>query len=402
MLVGWLSQARSRLRFDYGADEVDRRGLGRPIVSMSMPTSARPYNDRAARPFFDGLLPEGEARRIIAYDLGTAEADTFGLLEAIGRDCAGALSVVIDGDRPPRSDPRHCLLPLDRDAIEHRISNLRFNPLGIDGQVRVSLGGVQEKLLLTSLAHGRWGLPTAEVASTHILKPAVAGLDDVVVNEAACLRFAALTGVAAASATVEQLGARPVLVVKRFDREIEASDHVRRFHQETACQALAVPVASIVQKYEDAGGPSLAAVAALLRRWARPDQLAALLAQTTVNILVGNADAHAMNTSFLLGDDGVTVAPLYDVFSTVAYPQLATTPGMFVANVKDIGRIGRHHLLTEAESWGMSKPIARNVVEAICTRAFEAMQAAVREFPTMPDRLADGLLQRVRTVLETR
>ena len=133
MLVGWLSQARSRLRFDYGADEVDRRGLGRPIVSMSMPTSARPYNDRAARPFFDGLLPEGEARRVIAYDPRTAEADTFGLPEAIGRDCAGALSVVIDGDRAARSDPQQ---GPTSDLIRSALT----------GRFRVSLGGVQEKV----------------------------------------------------------------------------------------------------------------------------------------------------------------------------------------------------------------------------------------------------------------
>jgi serine/threonine-protein kinase HipA len=39
--------------------------------------------------FFEGLLPEGEARRMIAYDYSLDERDTFGLLVALGRDCAG-------------------------------------------------------------------------------------------------------------------------------------------------------------------------------------------------------------------------------------------------------------------------------------------------------------------------
>ncbi|WP_445152817.1 HipA domain-containing protein [Baekduia sp. Peel2402] len=40
------------------------------------------------------------------------------------------------------------------------------------------------------------------------------------------------------------------------------------------------------------------------------------------HLLVGNADAHAKNMSLLHVEDGVRLAPLYDVVSTAVYPDL--------------------------------------------------------------------------------
>jgi serine/threonine-protein kinase HipA len=296
-LLGRLSRVRGGVKFAYDHTVLERVGLGRPIVSMSMPTSARPYPDRSARPFFDGLLPEGEARRIIAYDFNIAESDTFGLLRMIGRDCAGALTILPEDERPLAPRRAVDLAPLERASIDRLIANLRYHPLGVDATVRASLGGVQEKLLPTSRGYGSWALPAPNVASTHILKPTITGLDDTVMNEAICLRFAALAGVRAAAVALDRFGGRDVLVVQRFDRRRRPTGQVTRVHQENACQALAVPVAATALKYEADGGPSLRTVAALLTRWSTADQLDELLRQTTVNVLVGNADAHAVNTS---------------------------------------------------------------------------------------------------------
>jgi serine/threonine-protein kinase HipA len=394
-LVGRLTQVRRQLRFEFDRALIERVGLGRPVVSLSLPTSAGPYTDRSAKPFFDGLLPEGEARRIIAYDFGMPESDTFGLLRMIGRDCAGALSL-LPADEPPPAPERTTDLPeLTGDAIDAMIANLRYHPLGVDDTVRASLGGVQEKLLLTVRSPGSWALPTTAVASTHILKPAIAGLTDTVANEAVCLRFAAHAGVRAASVSTARFGGREVLVVERFDRHRELTGHVTRAHQETACQALAVPVAATARKYEDAGGPSLRAIARLLTRWSTADQLDELLRQTTVNVLVGNADAHAMNVSFMIDDDGVTLSPLYDVFSTVAYPQLSVTPGMYVDGIRDIRSITRGNLVREAVSWGIGAARAQEVVAAVCDLADAALSRAIAETDGVPAPLADALTERV-------
>jgi hypothetical protein len=48
--------------------------------------------------------------------------------------------------------------------------SLRQHPLGVDEEVRVSLGGLQSKLLLVETADG-WARSAAGTPSTHILKP---------------------------------------------------------------------------------------------------------------------------------------------------------------------------------------------------------------------------------------
>jgi serine/threonine-protein kinase HipA len=405
-LLGYLTRTGSTIRFRYETEVVEQFGLGRPIISMSLPTSASAYSDRQCRPFFDGLLPEGQARRIIAYDLAIPEADTFEMLAFLGRECAGALAVLPEGEEPLPAASANALPALSRAEIDALIANLRFEPFGSGAGLRVSLGGVQEKLLLTDLSAAtgtaletekRWVLPTGAVASTHILKPEIAGLVGNVANEAHCLRFAALAGVTAATCEIATFADRQVLVVHRFDRTKGEGGIIERMHQETACQALAVPVASVTRKYQDAGGPSLADIAQLLLRWGDPSCLEQLLKQCAIHALVGNADAHAMNFSFVLSPTGeVSIAPMYDVFSTIAYPHLTTTPGMFIDNCRDIRAVTRGNLLNEAVSWGLSPAKATDVLESVFAGVPLALNQALHDVP-VNDELSEVLQNRINT-----
>jgi serine/threonine-protein kinase HipA len=406
LLLGYLTGSGSTIRFRYETEVVDRFGLRRPIISMSLPTSASAYADRQCRPFFDGLLPEGQARRIIAYDLAIPEADTFAMLAVLGRECAGALAVLPEGEQPLPAASANALPALTRAEIDALIANLRYEPFGSRAGLRVSLGGVQEKLLLTDLsgaagttqeAEARWVLPTGAVASTHILKPEIAGLVGNVANEALCLHFAALVGVAAATCEIETFADRQVLVVRRFDRTKGEGGIIERMHQETACQALAVPVASVTRKYQDAGGPTLADIAQLLLRWTDPSCLEQLLKQCAIHALVGNADAHAMNFSFVLSPAGeVSVAPMYDVFSTIAYPHLTTTPGMFIGGCRDIRSVTRVNLLDEAVSWGLSLQGATEILASVFAEAQNSLDLALEQVSVAPQ-LSELLRNRVST-----
>ena len=408
-LLGYLASTGSTIRFRYESEVVEQFGLGRPIISMSLPTSASAFSDRQCRPFFDGLLPEGQARRIIAYDLAIPEADTFAMLAVLGRECAGALAVLPEGEEPLPAASANPLPELSRAEIDTLIVNLRFEPFGSGAGLRVSLGGVQEKLLLTDLSAAigtmgtrhetekRWVLPTGAVASTHVLKPEIAGLLGNVSNEALCLRFAALVGVAAATCEIATFADRQVLVVQRFDRTKGIGGVIERMHQETACQALAVPVASVTRKYQDAGGPTLQDIARMLLRWADPSCLEQLLKQCAIHALVGNADAHAMNFSFVLSPAGeVSVAPMYDVFSTIAYPHLTTTPGMFIGGCRDIRSVTRLDLLDEAVSWGLSSQRATEILESVFAEAQKSLENALEEVPVAPQ-LSELLRNRVTT-----
>src|SRR4051794_14309768 len=59
-------------------------------------SAALPLDGPDERPgtFFATLLPEGGARARLATRLGVSEDNDFALLEAVGGDCAGALSLL--------------------------------------------------------------------------------------------------------------------------------------------------------------------------------------------------------------------------------------------------------------------------------------------------------------------
>src|ERR1700730_243972 len=96
--VGQLDQTAGRLSFPYEA-----ACLGRPDavpLSASLPLRANPFDDRAARPFFVGLLPEQERRGPVARASGVSGGTAFALLDAIGGACAGAVNFTHPGKRP--------------------------------------------------------------------------------------------------------------------------------------------------------------------------------------------------------------------------------------------------------------------------------------------------------------
>jgi hypothetical protein len=77
--------------------------------------------------------------------------------------------------------------------------------------VRISLAGVQEKLLLTRMPGGTWGRPVDGTPSTHILKPEIARLPNAVDNEAFCMRLAKHLGLPVASAEITMVDGRKLV-----------------------------------------------------------------------------------------------------------------------------------------------------------------------------------------------
>ena len=65
--IGTLSQIDGRLNFSYESDWLNTRNA--IPLSQSLPLQAEAFDDRATRPFFAGLLPEGDKRKLIAQAL---------------------------------------------------------------------------------------------------------------------------------------------------------------------------------------------------------------------------------------------------------------------------------------------------------------------------------------------
>lgn len=386
--IGELAPERGRLVFAYAPGVVASRG-GRPVLSVGMPARPRPYRGGAVRAFFDGLLPEGEARRMIAYDLGLDGDDVFALLVALGRDSAGALVIAPASEAPPEAGTPE---PVDDRGIAERLRRLHVEPLGVDERVRLSLAGVQEKLLLAR-ADDRWCLPVDGAPSTHILKRQHALLPDTVANEGFCMRLAAHAGLPVAAVSAIAFDGVEVLCVERFDRiRGSGGGEVARVHQEDLCQALGLPPQ---RKYEEAGGPSLRDAALVLDRWSvDPGAREQLLDLTVLNVAIGNADAHGKNVSLLhLPSGRIELAPAYDLMSTTHYPQASVTPGMLIGGVRDITAVTLPDLVREAAGWGLSAETARERALSLLGRLPEAAERAAAEIAPPPG-LADAVRRR--------
>jgi serine/threonine-protein kinase HipA len=324
-------------------------------ISLSLPLSQESFTPAESRPFFEALLPEGAVREQIASQLKLAASDSFGLLAELGRDCAGALQI-LDAERT--SDPPSVRW-LDEVELDVLIEDLPRHPLGMqraDEHLRLSLAGVQHKAVLVRGDQGRFGKPLDGMPSSHILKPELPDSDypGLASNEYFCMRLAARCGLSAAGVELIKSAGRPCLVVERFDREQVTSPH-RRVHQEDLCQALGLTPDF---KYQKEGWklPSYRALADLLDEhspFPGLDRLAG--AQAAVfHYLIGNADAHAKNISLIYTRDGVRLAPLYDVVSTAAYPDLSTELALSIGDELDPDAVTSIHWLDLADDFGLN------------------------------------------------
>ncbi len=145
---------------------------------------------------------------------------------------------------------------------------------------------------------------------------------------------------------------------------------VRRLHQEDFCQALGVVAG---RKYAAEGGPGFRQCFDLVRRaCSRPAvELLKLLDAAILQVLLGNADAHGKNYSLLYREDGIALAPLYDLLSTVAYPELSPVFAMKIARRATLQELRRGDWDRFAGGIGLGAPIDRRRVSELAELALE-------------------------------
>jgi serine/threonine-protein kinase HipA len=310
-----------RLRFDY--EDTYRGHPNATPLSVSMPTTVRSHSDAAITPWLWGLLPDNQAvLERWARDFHASAFSPFSLLASpIGHDCAGAVRFAAPEHVDEVLAKPGMITWLTDEEVALRLRELRQDTTAWLGQQftgQFSLAGAQAKTALL-YEDGRWGVPAGSAATSHILKPAVAGLDDHDLNEHLCLDAAGRAGLVVARTRVECFGDESAIVVDRYDR-LRADDRLVRIHQEDIAQALGVHPA---RKYQNEGGPGPREVARLLR-----DVMPPSVADEAVwrffdalawNWLIAGTDAHAKNYSLLLAGPNVRLAPLYDVASALPY-----------------------------------------------------------------------------------
>lgn len=252
VVVGTLQvNQHGQMRFTYAADWL--ADTSRPAISFSLPKQEQPFTQRQCRPFFAGLLPEEAQRDVIAGALGISKGNDFALLEALGGDVAGALSLWPEGEVPPTPKPAGTPRPLSDDELVDLLDTLPKRPLlaGREG-LRLSLAGAQTKLPVV-LVDDRVALPAPGEPTTHILKPAIERFPHTTENEALVMTLAAAIGLPVAPVTARSVKDRPYLLVTRYDRRVDAYGQAHRLHQEDFCQALGIVPE---RKYAAEGGVS--------------------------------------------------------------------------------------------------------------------------------------------------
>lgn len=367
--VATLTKTKRGLGLAYETSLVKEIGTGSLCLSVALPVREKPYSGDSVDRWVRGILPEGETLSELERRFGIARGDSFGLLEAIGYDCAGAISVV---GETLRSGAIASAKRLSDVELAEAIEGLPSQPLGVDEEVRVSLGGLQAKLLLCRTTDG-WERPAMGVPTTHILKPDPVQFPGLVASECYAMKLAENAGLLVAHVELEEIGGRQVLIVERFDRRV-VEGVTTRIHQEDGCQALGLDPER--EKYQRPGQlkPSYEGLAHVLSSHAvdPANELRALGESMVLTVAVGNTDGHARNHSFLIEGGVLSFAPIYDVASTMAFID-ARTMALTVAGEGQMAKITRLRLAVEMQSWGLTKLEADAVVHDTIERIAAAI-----------------------------
>lgn len=400
-LIGSLSEESNLWVFEY--DPSWAKGSKSYDLSPALPRTTLRHadggSDRPVQWFFDNLLPEELLRRAVAKEAGIKDdEDAFALLTYLGAESAGALTL-LPPDVPLPTEVALSELP-DED-LSARIRNLPQQTLTKNAPKRMSVAGAQHKMLVV-LKRGTMFEPVGATPSTYILKPDHPDTDTYpasAFNEFLTMRLAA-----AARLTVPAVELRyvpePVYLIERFDRVVDAGSLlspdrlappiVNRVHIIDACQLL-----NKDRTFKHTGA-TLDALNKIVER--TTNKLATrtgLFRWLVFNILVGNDDCHLKNISFHVREDGVWLAPHYDLLCTASYctrafaedraswsqvPMAFALPGAVT-----FGEVTLEAILAAAAHLGLPKPTAQRIVKEVTSRVEREFAAISRRHEEMAE-----------------
>jgi len=363
------------LSFSYNASYLQSPKASK--LSASLPLRETSFDHVPTFAFFTGLLPDEYVRKRLTRYLGLSEKNTFALLKEIGGECAGAVSLYPEGYGPrTQTNPTYRIL---EEAEAHDIlSHLDKRPmLAGEEDIRISGAGAQNKLII-SLLDGKIAIPTGNTPSTHIIKPAIRDIAHSVHNEFFCMKLAKAIGLPVPEVSIHWLGDEPYYLIERYDRVLSKENPIKRLHQEDFCQALHIPAE---QKYESEGGPSLSQCFAFLDQRLSSGTMAGrnkitLLEGVIFNFLIGNGDAHGKNFSLLYEGEKESLAPFYDMMSTVIYTgAFKAKMAMKLAGQSKFKDVVLHHFERLGDEIGFRHNFVRKKVETLRKKAL--IEAAV-------------------------
>ena len=314
-VINRLAGDRHLFAFDQSyVDDPNRPTLSLAYKSASggLVTGVRSYHQRLP-PFFSNLLPEGHLREYLAARAGVKASREFFLLNALGADLPGAISVAplhSTGDSASDS-ARRAAQGADDGSERSQSQPLRF-----------SLAGVQLKFSAVMETNGGLTIPVDGTGGAWILKLPSPRCPAVPENEFVMLALARSIGipvppvklvpVSGIEGLPRDAGAinGQALAVQRFDRTSDGG----RIHMEDFAQVFGLYADD---KYEKR---SYANIAQVLSAEAGNAAVMDFTRRLVFAVLIGNADMHLKNWSLLYPDQRrASLSPAYDYVSTVPY-----------------------------------------------------------------------------------
>ena len=374
-------------------------------LSLSLPLTADlEIRGAVVDHYFDNLLPDNpDVRRRLRERFKTRSTQAFDLLEAIGRDCVGAVQL-LSPEQEPRGWNQVDAAPLSETEIEQLLRAVTAPPpFGPDAAARnedfrISIAGAQEKTALLSMG-GAWFRPHGATPTTHILKlpMGVVGnfrgdFSDSIENEWLCTQLMRAFGIPIADTAMLKFGEQKVLAVKRFDRRWIGVDDaqalargfvpppgawIARLPQEDFCQVTGRPPN---EKYEPEGGPSSNEILEILSgsESAAVDRAHFVLAQLAFWLLAAT-DGHGKNFSiYHRAGPAFGMTPLYDVLS--AWPIIGSHANELPIEDAKLAMAvrgkSRHYRLREIQTRHWQGLAARVGVEGLWQRMIELVASA--------------------------
>ena len=273
--------------------------------------------------FLKNLLPEGENLDDISIFLQISKYNTFGLIQEIGKDIAGAINFSNELNNLTKT-----FTEISNNELTNKIKNINYeNILVWNGKVRLSIAGVGKKLPVM-IKNNKIGFADGKYASTHILKFDKPELH-LVENEYISLKLAKKIGLEVNEASILEIEDKKILLVKRFDRFYDKNnDEVLKYHIIDGCQILNTPPIYKYQKVfgenSSIEGISIKKLSKAIDKYCNLKEKDKFIDWILFNLIVGNSDAHAKNISFYINKE-ISITPFYDILNTVMYNKFYDT-----------------------------------------------------------------------------
>ncbi len=375
-LVGTLDRhKKDRVVFQYSQDWIEKESSP---VSLSLPCRKEKFPPAISTAFFENLLPESNARTVLAFHRRFDKRDTYAFLENYGEDCAGALSIIPENQEPDftpgqyENITRELIKTLDKIVLEPE----RYKLYPEMKHAKLSLAGAQDKLPVY-IKGTQFYLPkNSGSATTHIIKPVNAGFTDIPRNEAFCMELAQRSGFSIPDSKIMKIDAHELFVVERYDRQ-EINKEIVRIHQEDFCQAMGYPAE---RKYQETGGPGFIECRELIDEYLSnhgATNRILFIRMMIFNYIIGNHEAHGKNFS-ILHNKGFELAPFYDLVSTQVYP-LDNKFAMSIGQTFTLHRIKEHSFKKFAGDMNVRPELLASLINEVCEAVMNELDGLIEE-----------------------